>query len=229
MLFRSDDVRLRRALWLALDKKTYIQAVESGQGTPAVSFLPPAMWSHDATLKDRADVEQARALVKASGYDGRELVLFAALGGNRKLAGELLQADWAKVGVKVSVRMMELGEMYKRTGAGEHDIVLLSWYSDNGDPDNFLAPNLSCAADQSGGNKAHWCEPRFDALLDAAVATPDIARRSELYTQAQRMAYDQVPVIPVEHATETVVMNRRVSGFVPSPFLVHDFRRTRID
>ncbi len=223
------DVRLRRALWLAIDKKTYIQSVNAGYAVPAVSFLPPGIWSHDKTLQDRADIEQAKALVKASGYDGSELSLFMAIGGSRKVAGELLQADFAKIGVKVVVRMMELGELFKRTGQGEHDITQVAWYGDNGDPDNFFSPNLSCAAAApGGGNKAHWCDARFDALLDAANKTTDAAKRTELYTQAQRLLYDEVPVIPLVYPMVMTAINKRVSGFVPSPFNTLDFRAVTV-
>ncbi|RZT93883.1 ABC transporter substrate-binding protein [Rivibacter subsaxonicus] len=220
-----DDARLRRALWLAIDKKAYIQAVNAGFATPAASFLPPGIWSHDPTLKDRADPQEARELVKAAGYDGSELQLFIGTGSDRKRAAEMLQADWAKVGIKVQVRVMELGELYKRTGAGEHDIALLSWFGDNGDPDNFFSPNLSCvAAAKGGGNKAHWCDKSFDALLDAANRSTDRARRSELYRQAQRKVHEEVPVIPLTYPVELTGLNKRVGGFVPSPFANMDFR-----
>jgi len=223
------DPRLRKALWLALDKKTYIKTVNAGFAEPAASFLPAGIWSHDKALADRADVAQAKALVEASGYDGSELQLYIASDNLRKRAAELLQADWAKVGVKVSVRTMELGELYKRTGAGEHDIALLSWYGDNGDPDNFFSPNLSCAAAaKGGGNKAHWCDKRFDALLDAANKTTSMAKRTELYTQAQRLVYDEVPVIPLTYPVFMVALNKRVVGFVPSPFSNLDFRNVSI-
>ena len=227
------DARLRRALWMAIDKKTFVQSVNAGFAAPAASFLPPGIWSHDKTLKDRSDVEQAnlqaKALVKASGYDGSELIMFVAIGGTRKVAGELLMADFAKIGVKVVVRMMELGELFKRSGQGEHDIAMLAWYGDNGDPDNFFTPNLSCAAAaQGGGNKAHWCDARFDALLDAANKTTDTARRTELYTQAQRLLHDEVPVIPLTYPMIMTAVNKRVSGFVPSPFNNLDFRAVSV-
>jgi dipeptide transport system substrate-binding protein len=226
---RLADPRLRKALWLAIDKKTYVQGVFAGFALPAASFLPPGIWSHDKTLPDRADVEQARALVQASGYDGQPLTLFVVGDSDRKRAAELLQADWAKVGVKVNVRTTEVGELYKLTGEGEHDIALLSWYGDNGDPDNFFTPNLSCAAAvRGGGNKARWCDKRFDALLAAALKTNDITRRTELYTQAQRLLYDEVPVIPLIYPMVMTALNQRVVGFVPSPFSNLDFRAVSV-
>lgn len=220
------DKRMREALWLALDKKSYIQSVYGGNAAPAASFLPPAMWSFDKSLADRHDLERAKQLVKASGYDGRELVLFVRIGGaiDGKRAGELMQADWARIGVKVKLQMMEWGELLKRAGRGEHDISFQNWASDNGDPDNFFTPNLSCAGLVSGGNKSQWCNPAFDQLLDAARKSTDAKKRTELYTQAQRLLYDEVGLIPMVYPVYMTAVNRRVLGFVPDPFTNNDFR-----
>jgi dipeptide transport system substrate-binding protein len=167
--------------------------------------------------------------VTASGYDGRTFILFFANGGMRQRAVELLQADWAKAGVKVMPRAMELGELYKRAGEGEHDIALLAWYGDNGDPDNFFSPNLSCPAVKSGGNKDRWCNPKMQALLDAATSTSDVKQRAELYRRAQRLVYDEVPVVPTVYVMDMTAMNKRVHGYVASPFGIHDFRTVSVD
>lgn len=223
------DARLRQALWMAIDKKTHIDTVYAGLATPAASFLPPDVWSHDATLKDRRDPERARQLVRASGYDGRELVLFFAPGNDRLRTAELLQSDWAKVGIRVRLRALETGELFKRAGAGEHDIALLSWYGDNGDPDNFFTPNLSCAAIASGGNKARWCHQRFDGLLQAARGSLDRKQRTALYVEAQRLLHEEASIIPLAYGTTLTAVNKRVRGFVPSPFASHDFRAVSLD
>ena len=224
----TKDQRFREALWLALDKAALISGGFGGHALPAASFLPAKMWSLDSTLKDRHDPERARQLIKASGYDGRELLFMVHNDSLSRRRGESLQADWARVGVKVALRSLELGELYKRTGQGEHDIALLSWTSDNGDPDNFLTPNLACAAVAGGGNKARWCNAGFDKLLDQARAVTDIAQRATLYKQAQKILYDEVGLIPLVYAEENTVVNKRVQGFVPSPLSLHDFRAVTV-
>jgi dipeptide transport system substrate-binding protein len=224
------DKRLREALWYAFDKKTYTAAVYGGNATPAASFLPPPMWSHDKTLANRYDLDKARALIKASGYDGSELVLFTRIGGSidGKRAAELMQSDWARVGVKVKVQMIEWGELLKRSGKGEHDITFLSWAGDNGDPDNFLTTNMSCQAVIGGGNKSQWCSKEFDALIDAARKTVDPKKRTELYVKAQKMLYDEVAVIPTVYPVNMVAVNKKVQGFVSSPFTHSDFRAVSV-
>ncbi|HET7795988.1 MAG TPA: ABC transporter substrate-binding protein [Rhizobacter sp.] len=224
------DKRFREALWLALDKKTYLSAVYGGNATIAASMLPPPMWSHDKTLANRFDPEKAKQLVKAVGYDGTELALFTRIGGSidGKRAAELMQSDWARVGIKVRVQMMEWGEMLKRTGKGEHDITFLSWAGDNGDPDNFLTPNLTCAAVTGGGNKSQWCNKAFEELIEAGRKTVDPKKRAEIYVKAQRLAYDEVAVIPTVYPVNMVALNKRVQGFVPDPFTHSDFRAVSV-
>ena len=223
------DKRFREALWLAIDKKSYVQAVYSGNASVATSFLPPGIWSHDTTLRERHDPERARQLVKASGYDGSELSLFAVNRSDILRGAEVLQADWAKVGIKVKVQLLELGELMKRSGRGDHDITLQSWASDNGDPDNFFTPNLSCAALEGGGNKSQWCNKDFDALLDQARKTTDIKKRTDLYVRAQRLLYDEVGLIPMVYRPLMTAVHQRVHGVVATPFGGRDFRAVSID
>ncbi len=224
------DKRLREALWLALDTKTYIQAIYGGNAAPGGSFLPPGMWSHDKSLVRSYDLEKARQLVKASGYDGTELALFTRIGGSidGKRAAELMQSDWAKAGIKVRVQMMEWGEMLKRAGRGEHDITFLNWAGDNGDPDNFMTPNLSCKAVEGGGNKSQWCNKTFDELLDKGRRTADLKQRTEIYKQAQKLMFDEVGAIPAAYPVLMTAINKRVEGFVPNPFTHNDFRSVSV-
>ncbi len=224
------DKRFREALSLAIDRGSLVQSVYGGYAVPAGSFLPPGIWSHDARLKNTQNVERAQQLVKASGYDGSELVLFAtARQGDVKRGVELMQADWARVGVKVSVQLMELGELYKRTGKGEHDLAFLSWFGDNGDPDNFLTPNLSCAAVEGGGNKGQWCNKAFDDLLAAARATADVRKRTEIYLQAQALLHAETGTIALVNKQQLHAVSKRLQGFVATPFGGSDFRAVQVD
>jgi len=212
------DARLRRALALALDKATLLQSVYNGRAQLAASFLPPALWAHDAALAEHHDLQAARELVKASGYDGSEFVIFTRTSGSIDAlrAAELMQADWARIGVKTRVQTMEWGEMLKRVSLGEHDITFFSWIG-NADPDSFLTPNLSCSAIASGGNSSRWCDPAFDQVLAAARSSTDRERRKTLYAQAQRTIAEQVPVIPTVYPYVFNAVNRKVDGFLPSP------------
>jgi len=215
---------------LAFDKKSYIQAVYTGKAKASASFLPPTVWGHDASLAERHDIERARALVKASGYDGTEFAIATRIGGSidGKRAAELMQGDWARIGVKVRVQMMEWGELLKRSGRGDYDITFLSWVG-NGDPDDFFTPILTCAAVVGGNNESQWCDKAFDELASAARSTSDRIQRIELYRKAQRVLYDELPVIPTVYPLFFTAVNKRVKGYIDSPQASLDFRGVSLD
>ena len=223
------DPRLREALSLAVDRAALAKAAFGGLAAPAGSFLPPGSWAHDAALAIPHDPARAKALVRASGYDGRPLTLFAVAGdAGVQRAVALLQADWAAIGVKVVPQTMALGEFVRRAGRGEHDLAYANWFADDGDPDDFLAPVLSCAAAGHGTNKSQWCDPAFDALLAAARATDAVDARRAAYAKAQALLQASVPVIPLAHRVDAFAVSPRVAGVVVTPFGDCDFRHAAL-
>jgi dipeptide transport system substrate-binding protein len=152
-----DQLEVRQALDMAVNKQSILNAVYQGAGQLAVNAMPPTQWSYDDTIKDAAyNPEKAKELLKAAGVkEGTEITLWAMpvqrpYNPNAKLMAEMLQSDWAKIGLKVKIVSYEWGEYIKRTKNGEHDISLIGWTGDNGDPDNWLGTLYSC--DAIGGN-----------------------------------------------------------------------------
>jgi len=219
------DRRFREALWLGIDKASYVASVYGGRAEVANSFLPSKMWSHDASLSRAFDPERAKAQVLASGYDGTPITLSMAVGGSidGKRAGELLQADWKRIGVTLRIEMVEWGQLLRRTAQGDFDLSHLN-EGEGADPDSILTPDLSCGAIASGGNRSAWCHKDFDALLARARVTLDRGERALLYRQAQRIVFDEVPVIPTVYPHYYTAVAAKVRGFVPSPLSDLDFR-----
>jgi dipeptide transport system substrate-binding protein len=144
---------------------------------------------------------------------------------NAKLMAQMLQADWAKVGIKARIVSYEWGEYIKRTKNGEHDISLIGWTGDNGDPDNWLGTLYSCEAIGSN-NSAMWCDQKYDALVKA---TADHGQRTELYKQAQHYLKEQVPITPIAHSTVNQPLRANVEGFKVSPFGRNNFSGVSIN
>jgi dipeptide transport system substrate-binding protein len=141
---------------------------------------------------------------------------------NAKLMAEMLQADWAKVGIKAKIVSYEWGEYLKRMKSGEHDIALIGWTGDNGDPDNWMGTLYSCAS-IGGNNYSMWCDEKYDALVKAAVTTSDKTQRTGLYKQAQQYLKQQVPITPIAHSTVNQPLRANVQGFRVSPFNRNNF------
>jgi dipeptide transport system substrate-binding protein len=227
-----DDVRVRKAINMAIDKKAIIDAVYLSSGIPAVNPIPPTMWSYKKDLKDDAfNPAEAKKLLAAAGFpNGMTTDLWAMpvqrpYNPNAKRIAELMQADLAKIGVKAEIKTFEWGEYRKRMQAGEHQMGMLGWTGDNGDPDNFLHTLLGCDSAQgvSGSNVAKFCYKPFDDLVVKAKSVTKQADRAKLYEQAQVIFKEQAPWFTIAHAVQLKPVSKNVIDFKLSPFGRHTF------
>ena len=224
-----DKLEVRQALDMAVNKQGIIDAVYQSAGQLAVNGMPPTQWSYDDSIKDPAyNPEKAKELLKAAGVkEGAEITLWAMpvqrpYNPNAKLMAEMLQSDWAKVGIKAKIVSYEWGEYLKRAKAGEHDAMLIGWSGDNGDPDNWLGTLYGCDA-VDGNNFSKWCHADYDKLVKAAKRVTDTAERTELYKQAQVILKREVPITPIAHSTVYQPMSKKVVDFKISPFALNSF------
>jgi dipeptide transport system substrate-binding protein len=224
-----DDVRVRKAMNMAINKKAIIDAVYLTTGVAAKNPIPPSMWSYnDAVKDDEYNPEAAKKLLAEAGVSNLSTDLWAMpvqrpYNPNARRIAELMQADLAKVGVTAEIKSFEWGEYRKRMQAGEHQMGMLGWTGDNGDPDNFLHTLLGCDAAKSGGNNARWCHKPFDDLVTKAKVTTDQAQRTELYKQAQVIFKEQAPWFTIAHAVQLKPVRKEVVDYKLSPFGRHTF------
>ena len=223
-----DNVKVRQALALAINKPAIIEAVFHGTGTAAKNLLPPGVWSADADLKDYDyDPEQAKALLKEAGFaNGMTIDLWAMpvqrpYNPNAKRMAEMIQADWAKVGVTAKIVTFEWGEYLTRVKNGEHQAALMGWTTATGDPDNFFGPLYSCTSANGGSNSSKWCYQPFDKLILAARAESNHEKRVVLYKEAQQMMHDQMPAVMIAHSTIFEPVRKEVTGYEIDPFGKH--------
>jgi len=202
-----DNADVRQALDMAINKKAIIESVYQGAGQLATNPMPPTQWSYDKNLKSNSyDTAKAKALLAKAGLpNGFELTLWAMpvqrpYNPNARLMAEMIQSDWAKIGVKAKIVTYEWGEYIKRAHAGEDDSMMIGWTGDNGDPDNWLGTLLGCDA-VNGSNFGKWCYKPFDDLIQKARSTSDQAQRTQYYTQAQQIFAQQLPYSPIAHST----------------------------
>jgi len=226
-----DDVRVRKAVNMAIDKKAIIEAVYLSTGIAAKNPIPPSMWSYNDEIKDDPfDPDAARKLLAEAGHpNGFETDLWAMpvqrpYNPNARRIAELMQADLAKVGITAEIKSFEWGEYRKRAQNGEHMMAQLGWTGDNGDPDNFLATLLGCeSARTNGSNIAKFCYQPFEELVVKAKQITDQAARAELYRKAQVIFKEQAPWFTIAHAVQLKPLRKEVIDFKLSPFGRHTF------
>ena len=230
-----DNVLVRQALNYATDKQAIVKAVFLDSGTVAKSPIPSTMLGYKKDLPDYDyDPQKAKALLKQAGLDqGAEVTLWSMpvqrpYNPNSKRIAEMIQNDWAKVGVKAKIVSYEWGEYLAGMRKGEHDSALYGWMSDNGDPDNFAGTLLSCDNIQTGSNAARWCDKSYDALVKKALLVSDPQARATLYEQAQEIFYQQAPWITLATGKTFYATRSNVSGYRVS-MMGSDFSKAKLN
>ncbi len=221
---------VRQAINYAINRDAILEAVYQGAGKKAKNPIPPTIWSYNEATKDYDyNPDKAKELLKAAGVQTPlKLTLWAMpvqrpYNPNAKLMAELMQADLKKVGIEAQITTFEWGEYLERSKKGDHDMVLLGWTGDNGDPDNFLQVLLGCSAAKDGTNRARWCNEEFEKLTQDAKKTADIAERTKLYEESQLVFKEDAPWVTIAHSVVFKPMRKEVEGFKISPFGHHSF------
>lgn len=225
-----DNVLVRRAVNLAFDHDAYLAAVFDGTASEAVLPYPPNTWGYARQIRPYPhDLAAARRLMAQAGLaQGFDTTLWVRPSGSMlnpspRAGAELLQADLARIGIRARIQVIEWGELIRRAKAGEHEMLFMGWSGDNGDPDNFLTPQFSCAAVRSGTNFARYCDPKLDRLIRDGKRVADIKARSRYYLAAQQLIHDQALWLPLAHPTLYVMTRKGVGGYRVSPFGRQDF------
>jgi peptide/nickel transport system substrate-binding protein/dipeptide transport system substrate-binding protein len=217
----TDSRAVREALDIAIDRNALFRVLfPRGDAMQAVSAFPPSIAGYNSDLRNEYDPARAKQLLAEAGYaSGLALDLWALpvqrpTNPNGMLMAQMIQQDWARIGVKATIRTYEWGEYLKRANNGEHHVYMSGWSGDTGDADDFLAPNLTCAASRDG---IKFCNAEFDRLVEQGRATIDPDQRNAIYRQAQAIFKRERPWITMAHSAIYIPVRRDVKGFVMVP------------
>ncbi|WP_441599517.1 MULTISPECIES: ABC transporter substrate-binding protein [unclassified Ensifer] len=230
-----DKLEVRRAINMAIDRKAIVDSVYQGMGQMAQSVLPPTMWGYNGSIDGYSyDVAAAKKLLDEAGVKDLSMKIWAMPVSrpympNARRAAELMQADLAKVGIKVEIVSYEWGEYLKKSRDKARDgAIILGGTSDNGDPDNLLSYFFSCAG-VGGSNNANWCYKPLDEIFQKARSSSDQSERTKLYEEAQAIISDQAPWVPIAHSTVVLPMSKKVKNYVMEPLGSHRFDKVDIE
>lgn len=224
-----DNPMVRKALNAAINKQAILDAVFQGAGKAAKNPIPPTIWSYnERTVDDPYSPELAKAMLKAAGVENLKTSIWAMpvqrpYNPNARRMAELIQEDWKAIGVEADITTYEWGEYLKRSKDVDRDgAVLLGWTGDNGDPDNFLAVLLGCDG-VGGSNRAQWCDPAFEEVIQKAKVVSDPKERTALYEAAQMIVKNQAPWATIAHSVVFKPIRNEVKNFKIDPFGGHIF------
>ena len=231
-----DNLKVRLAINHAINKSVIIEHLYQGLGIPAKNPIPPTLWSYDDSIEDYDyDPKLAKELLTQAGYpNGFETTLWALpvprpyIPDGRALA-EVIQSELREIGIKTSIVTYDWGTYLEKTKYGDHDMAMLGWSADFGDPDNFLYFLLSkSSAEKPAGNIAFYKSDEMQQILEQARSISDKEERITLYKKAQNVFHRDIPWVPLAHAQQVLVINKKVKNLTLHPLNWKYFRNVTL-
>ncbi len=215
------DLRVRRALSLAIDREALVSRVVRGAGKPAFSFTPPGAGYRAGGVEQGAGTQaereaEARRLFAEAGYEGGKgfpvLELMTTSRDVQRVMAETIQAMWQQVlGIHVDIRSCEWTAYKAAQQNMDYDISSSSWSGDYLDPATFV----ELWGSSSGNNCTGWGSAACDAALAAARRSPELAERQTCLAQAENDMLAGQPVIPLYWSDRTYLKAPGVRGWFP--------------
>ncbi len=227
------DKALRKAVTFAIDRKEIVDKVEFGEAIVAHGPISPPMGAFfDPAFETGKngqyfDLEQAKALMKQSKHAGGvDVSLLVGNAGTAPRQAEVVQAQLAKIGVRVKIEIADAPTFRRRwLQERQWDLVQLQWDADL-DPDETLYPELHST---EAWNAGKWINKPFDAAVEGARGEADFKKRKKYYDDAVKAMLEDAPVAIVLHANEQKVFAKRVRGFQMIPAGLIDMHYVWLD
>ncbi|MFN8591983.1 MAG: ABC transporter substrate-binding protein [Thermomicrobiales bacterium] len=208
-----DNVKVRQAIAMAIDKDAIHQNVFFGTGEVGCSLIPSTHWAYDASIACPArDVEAAKALMAEAGYaDG-----FAAtfkFGGNdpgiEAPLGEILKQNLAEIGIELELQEMESGLWIQEVWLDKKFDITDAWYTREPDPDGLMQ---SVLRKDGGNNVMGYDNPKIEELFDKGKATLDQDARKPIYSEIIKTMLEDMPLVKIQTVEVVWAGDHKVSG-----------------
>jgi oligopeptide transport system substrate-binding protein len=232
-----DDVRVRQALSMAIDREFLAARIWGGVMSPSLGFVPPGIASYgapaavawkDMSLSARRD--EARRLLAEAGYGvgGKQLeveIRFNNSGSHRATAVAIADM-WKSLGVTTRILGSDAATHYALLREKPpFDVARTSWYADYPDAQNFL---FLAESDNQGLNVPSFSNADYDALMRAAAGERDPARRAATLHEAEALLLKEQPYIVLMSYRASDLISPRLRGWEPNPLDIHPGRYVSI-
>lgn len=231
-----DDVRVRKAFALAVERQNLIQHIVRGRKEAAYAWVPPGItdtvtgtdFRKDGGNLITEDAAQARQYLQDAGYTDAnplpDVTILFNTNEMHKAVAEALQAMWQQnLGVHVTLMNQESKVFMATRAQGDYQLARASWIADYIDPMTFL----DVFTDSE--NDAQYHNPVYDDLIAKAKATNDETQRLAYMHEAEQILFDDCVIIPIYYTTQPYVVQPYVKGYHWSPLGLVDFKRAYLD
>lgn len=211
-----NDVRVRQAISMAIDKNEIIEGIYDNVGIPAIGPVAPLVFGFDESVSGlEYNIEKAKELLAEAGYpNGFKTTIWTNDGNEqRSLTAIAVQSQLAELGIEVEIDELEWGAYLERTANGEHDMFILGWSTVTSDADYGMYPLFHSSQVGAPGNRTFLKDDKLDEILQAARMETDQDERQRLYSEAQEMLVELAPMIYIMHGEHLLGVNNKLKGF----------------
>jgi oligopeptide transport system substrate-binding protein len=216
-----DDVRVRQALSMAIDREFIAEQIWGGTMVPAYSFVPPGIGNYGkpafAEWADRSPIDReddAKKLLTAAGFGpGKPLKVemrYNTTDNNRRTVVAIAD-QWKQIGVETTFINTDgkthFAHLRER---GDYDVARAGWIGDYSDPQNFL---FLFQSDNKGFNYARYENREFDDLMKQAENETDLKKRAEILFKAEQFITRDQPNVPVLFYSTKNLVSSKLQGF----------------
>ena len=233
-----DDVRVRQALSMAIDREFLADEIFSGSMLAGYSLVPPGIGNYledapeleyaDMAMLDRED--EAIRLLEEAGFgpdNPMELEISYNTAEDHRNAATAIAEMWRPLGVEVTFNARDVAAHYAMLrDEKSHQVARAGWIGDYSDPQNFLFLNMS---DNPGFNYGNYNNPEYDDLMEQAEQEQDLQRRAEILAEAERVFLRDVPQVPILHYSSTSLVSPKLKGWEDNVRNVHPTRFLSIE
>jgi peptide/nickel transport system substrate-binding protein len=208
------DKRLRQAFSLAIDRDALNQIVYEGTAVGGNQPFPPnSPWFNKSIPVPARDVDKAKALIKAAGFDRVPVEMQIPNNPVAQQMMQIVQSMVAEAGFDVSLKSTEFATLLDEQTRGNYQLSRSDW-SGRVDPDGNIHQFITC---KGGINDSKYCNPEVDKLLNDARASTDEAVRKQKYDAASVILNEDMPIIYLGHQSWIWAYKKNVTGFLPNP------------
>jgi oligopeptide transport system substrate-binding protein len=212
------DINQRRAMSLAIDRRSIIDNIAQADQLPATGMTPSGMPGYDTItpnsewLPETGDIEQAKQLMEQVDNPVTDVTLVINDAPGHRDIAVAVQSMWKELGIDTEIQQQEWAQFLEALGpppTKSTDAYRLGWIGDYVDAMNFLEL-FTC---DSGNNNTNWCNEEYDALVDRARSTPDDAERYKLYGQMEEIMFGpdgDMPLAPIYFYTNVSLQRESI-------------------
>ncbi|ACB75717.1 peptide ABC transporter substrate-binding protein [Opitutus terrae] len=220
-----NDVRVRRALALAIDRESLVNNVVRGDERPAYAVSYPGNQGYTPRARLQGTVEEARRLLAEAGFpEGRgfpPLTLMYNTQQNNRLIAEAIQQMWRRnLGIDIALSNQEWKVYIDAQHTKNFDIQRAGWIADYVDPHVFL----DLWETTSGNNDTGWGSAEYDRLLAASLHAKTTEERYEIYQQLDQILVDELPVMPIYYYNRVHLVSPKLINFFPTLLDLHPWK-----